>query len=195
MRSVRYSLLTLIIAFVHIVSYGQKIDRFEINTSKSLIRWAGKKIVGGETAGTIQLAGGFLGVKGKQLAEGEVVVDTKSIASEKAPARLISHLKNEDFFDVEKFPTASFVITSVKVEDRQAHVTGKMTIKGITHSLSFPAEVTYGKDVVVAKASEVKVDRTKFDIKYRSGSIFSGLGDNAIEDYFVLNIVLVAEKK
>lgn len=177
------------------VSYGQKIDRFEINTSKSLIRWAGKKIVGGETAGTIQLAGGFLGVKGKQLAEGEVVVDTKSIASEKAPARLISHLKNEDFFDVEKFPTASFVITSVKVEDRQAHVTGKMTIKDITHSLSFPAEVTYGKDVVVAKASEVKVDRTKFDIKYRSGSIFSGLGDNAIEDYFVLNIVLVAEKK
>lgn len=195
MRSIRYSLLILIIAFVHIVSYGQKIDRFEINTSKSLIRWAGKKIVGGETAGTIQLAGGFLGVKGKLLAEGEVVVDTKSIASEKAPARLISHLKNEDFFDVEKFPTASFVITSVKVEDRQAHVTGKMTIKGITHSLSFPAEVTYGKDVVVAKASEVKVDRTKFDIKYRSGSIFSGLGDNAIEDYFVLNIVLVAEKK
>jgi len=52
------------------VSYGQKIDRFEINTSKSLIRWAGKKIVGGETAGTIQLAGGFLGVKGKLLAEG-----------------------------------------------------------------------------------------------------------------------------
>lgn len=108
---------------------------------------------------------------------------------------MVAHLKNQDFFDVEKFPTASFVVTSVKTDKNAAQILGKMTIKGITKDLTFPAEVTYSKDVVVSKAVGIKVNHTLYDVKYRSGSIFSGLGDGAIEDDFVLDITLVAEKK
>lgn len=179
----------------HVVAYAQKAEKFVVNPTKSLVKWAGKKIVGGNTEGTILISKGSLSFANKQLKSGEIIMDTKSISSERASPRLIAHLKNEDFFDVEKFPIASFVITSVKADKTISQVSGKMTIKGITKDFSFPAEITYGKDVVVAKAAGVKVDRTLFDVKYRSGSIFSGLGDGAIEDNFVLDITLVAEKK
>jgi polyisoprenoid-binding protein YceI len=179
----------------NLAAYAQKSETFVVNPTKSLVKWAGKKIVGGNTEGTILVSKGSLVFSNKQLKSGEIVMDAKSINSEKAPSRLVAHLKNEDFFDVEKFPTGTFVITSVKTEKTTAQVSGKMTIKGITNDLSFPAEVTYGKDVVVAKAVGVKVNRTLFDVKYRSGSIFSGLGDGAIEDDFVLDITLVAENK
>ncbi|MBD1428009.1 YceI family protein [Sphingobacterium litopenaei] len=179
----------------NLAAYAQKSETFVVNPTKSLVKWAGKKIVGGNTEGTILVSKGSLVFSNKQLKFGEIVMDAKSINSEKAPSRLVAHLKNEDFFDVEKFPTGTFVITSVKTEKTTAQVSGKMTIKGITKDLSFPAEITYGKDVVVAKATGVKVNRTLFDVKYRSGSIFSGLGDGAIEDDFVLDITLVAENK
>ena len=179
----------------NVAAYAQKAETFVVNPTKSIVKWAGKKIVGGNTEGTILVSKGSLVFSNKQLKSGEIVMDTKSINSEKASPRLVAHLKNEDFFDVQNFPTGTFVITSVKTEKATAQVSGKMTIKGITKDLSFPAEVTYGKDVVVAKAVAVKVNRTLFDVKYRSGSIFSGLGDGAIEDDFVLDITLVAEKK
>lgn len=179
----------------NVAAYAQKTETFVINPTKSLVKWAGKKIVGGNTEGTILVSKGELGFANKHLKSGEIIMDATSIASEKASPRLVAHLKNADFFDVEKFPTASFTISSVKVEKGVAQVAGKMTIKGITKDLSFPAEVTYGKDVVVAKAVGVKVNRTLYDVKYRSGSVFSGLGDGAIEDNFVLDITLVAEKK
>ena len=182
--------LTILMLLICSIALGQKTEIYKINTTKSIVKWAGKKIVGGNTEGSIQIANGTLHFVGQNLRTGEIVMDTKSIHSEKASPRLIAHLKNEDFFDVEKFPTAKFVITSVKGNQ----ISGKMTIKGITKDLSFPAEITYSKNTVVAKATQVKVDRTKFDVKYRSGSIFSGLGDGAIEDYFVLDITLIAEK-
>lgn len=178
----------------NLAAQAQKTENFIINPSKSLVKWAGKKIVGSNTEGTILVSKGSLDFASKQLKSGEIVMDATSIHSEKASPRWVAHLKNQDFFDVEKHPIASFVITSVKAGNNP-QVTGKMTIKGITKEVSFPAQVTYGKDLVVAKASGIKVDRTLFDVKYRSGSIFSGLGDGAIEDDFVLDITLVADKK
>ena len=166
---------------------------FNVNPTKSIVKWRGKKIVGGDTEGTILISKGQFSVKSKNVETGEIHMDTKSITSEKAPARLVAHLKNEDFFDVEKFPVASFVITEVKGAANNAQVTGKITIKGITETISFPTQFTIGKDVLVATAKDVKVNRTKFGVKYRSGSIFSGLGDGAIEDNFVLDITIVAE--
>ena len=191
----RTGVLFAFFIFFNVAAYAQKAENFVVNPSKSLVKWSGKKIVGGNTEGTILISKGSLVFGNKQLKSGEIVMDTKSINSEKASPRLVSHLKNEDFFDVEKFPTGSFVITSVKTDKTTAQISGKMTIKGITKDLSFPAEITYGKDVVVAKAGGVKVNRTLFDVKYRSGSLFSGLGDGAIEDDFILDITLIAEKK
>lgn len=190
----RKILLGVFVMFT-VFAYGQKSETFTVNPSKSLVKWAGKKIVGGNTEGTILVGKGSLEFASKKLKSGEIVMDAKSITSEKASPRLVAHLKNQDFFDVEKFPTASFVLSSVKTDKNVAQISGKMTIKGITKDLTFPAEVTYSKDVVVAKAVGIKVNRTLYDVKYRSGSLFSGLGEGAIEDDFVLDITLVAEKK
>jgi polyisoprenoid-binding protein YceI len=190
-RKILLAVCTLFTVF----AYAQKIETFAVNPSKSLVKWVGKKIVGGNTEGTILVAKGSLDFASKQLKSGEIVMDATSISSEKASPRLVAHLKNPDFFDVEKFSTASFLVTSVKTDKNVAQISGKMTIKGITKDLTFPAEITYGKDVVVAKAIRVKVNRTLYDVKYRSGSIFSGLGDGAIEDDFMLDITLVGEKK
>ena len=187
--------LLFFLIFFNVFTYAQKAETFVLNPSRSLVKWAGKKIVGGNTEGTILISKGSLVFNNKELRSGEIVMDTKSIASEKSSSRLVAHLKNEDFFDVEKFPVATFVIQSVKTANNLAQVSGKITIKGITKDLSFPAEITYAKDVMVAKAIGVKVDRTLFDVKYKSGSLFSGLGDGAIEDNFILDIILVGEKK
>lgn len=189
---------SLVVGFLVLLAcstYAQKVENYVVNPTKSVVKWAGKKIVGGDTQGTILVSKGNLGFANKQLKSGEIVMDATSITSEKASPRLVAHLKNADFFDVEKFPTGSFFITSVKVEKELSQISGKLTIKGITKDLTFPAQITYGKDVVVAKATGIKVNRIAYDVKYRSGSIFSGLGDGAIEDDFVLDITLIAEKK
>lgn len=182
--------LTALLVFVCAIASAQNVEQFIINPSKSTVNWSGKKIVGGLTEGTILIESGKLNFNKQKLNTGEIIMNTKSISSEKSSSRLIDHLKNEDFFNVDKFPTASFAITSVSGNV----IKGKMTIKGITHELSFPATVTYSNNTVTARAAQVKVDRTKFDVKYRSGSIFSGLGDGAIEDDFILDINIVAEK-
>lgn len=157
----------LLVAFTlfSVFAFAQKTETFTVNPSKSLVKWAGKKIVGGNTEGTILVSKGSLGFGNKQLKSGEVIMDATSISSEKASPRLVAHLKNPDFFDGEKFPRASFVINSVKTEKNVAQISGKMTIKGITKDLTFPAEITYGKDVVVAKATGIKVNRTLYDVK------------------------------
>ncbi len=187
--------LSLLLIFAATITYAQKQVNFKIDQTKSIVKWSGKKIIGGNTEGTINVVNGSLIFAGEQLKSGEVTMDTKSIQSEKASKRLVDHLKNEDFFDVEKFPTAKFVVTKVTGVKNQATITGQITIKGITKDLSFPAEITFGKDVTVVKASQVKVDRTKFGVEYRSGSIFADLGNGAIEDNFVLDITLVGAKK
>ena len=191
----KHKILLAVFVMFAVFAYAQKSETFVVNPSKSLVKWAGKKIVGGNTEGTILVSKGSLAFANKNLKSGEIVMDATSISSEKASPRLVAHLKNPDFFDVEKFPTASFTITSVKTDKNVAQISGKMTIKGITKDLVFPAEITYGKDIIIAKAIGVKVNRTLYDVKYKSGSIFSGLGDGAIEDSFTLDITLVAEKR
>src|SRR5690606_24220128 len=105
-----------------------------------------------------------------------------------------NHLKNEDFFDAPKFPEATFDIAKVSGSGNDLSVTGRLTIKGITKSVTFPAVVHQSGNTVHATAKGVKIDRTQFDIKYRSGNFFSGLGDRAISDEFQLDIELVAAK-
>ena len=110
-------------------------------------------------------------------------------------ARLEGHLKADDFFATDKFPKSTFVITKIdsKGTDQYA-VKGNLTIKGITNEVEFPATIKMAKDQLTASA-KIVVDRTKFDIKFRSGNFFENLGDKAIEDNFELNVELVASSK
>ena len=100
--------------------------------------------------------------------------------------KLVGHLKSDDFFGVEKFPTASFVVTkSSKFSNGKATLTGDITIKGKTESISFDI-VKQSKEYT----TKIEIDRSKFDVRYGSDSFFDNLGDKAIDDIFSLNIKL-----
>ncbi|MBU1371162.1 MAG: YceI family protein [Bacteroidetes bacterium] len=173
-------------------------DVYTVDVSKSKIEWIGRKVTG-QHAGELKLATGTLSSSGKTLTGGSFVIDMTSISNTDLDAgsaqKLLGHLKSEDFFSTEKNPTANFNITNIKsVGADKVTITGNLTIKGITNEVAFPATVRQKGNILVAVANGVKIDRTKFDIKYGSKSFIDGIGDKAIDNEFELNINLVAIK-
>jgi len=164
----------------------------EVNTDLSSIEWHGKKKIGGKHEGFIQLKNGSFQLTGEQLVAGTFVVDMTTITNtdltdQGRNQRLVGHLKSDDFFGVETFPTASFtVVQSTDFENGKATLTGDITIKNKTERISFEV-VRSGKEYT----ANVEIDRSKFDVRYGSKSFFNDLGDNAIDDIFILRIKLV----
>jgi polyisoprenoid-binding protein YceI len=176
-----------------------KTENFKIDKQKSLIEWTGKKVLGSHN-GEIKLASGTLTTENKVPVRGNFIIDMSSLTNKdltdtETKGKLLGHLKSEDFFSVEKFPTAQFTATRITAGSaNQVNITGNLTIKGITNAITFPATYKVNGNTFIAKAENVKVDRTKFNIKYGSKSFFESIGDKAIDDEFVLNINIVANK-
>lgn len=162
--------------------------------AKSEIKWVGKKVTGSHD-GTIELKEGHL-VKNDagEFTGGTFVIDMQSIkvadiTDPEKNAKLEGHLKSNDFFGVEAYPTAKLDLTSVKKDaDESYKVIGNLTIKGITHPVEFKANVN-GSTFM----SKIKVDRTKYNVKYGSGKFFQNLGDKLIYDDFELDVTLTAK--
>jgi polyisoprenoid-binding protein YceI len=169
-----------------------------VNSEESKIVWLGKKVTG-EHTGEISIAYGDLQFDGDMLNGGSFEIDMNSmtnsdVENQEYNQKLVGHLKSDDFFGVEKFPKASFVIKEVEAKKAgKYHVMGDMTIKGITKSIEFPVQVTSLGSKATATAS-ITIDRSEFNVKYGSGSFFDGLGDKMIYDDFTLDITLVANK-
>lgn len=169
---------------------------YSVDNSQSTLSWTAKKVTGSHS-GNISVTSGKLEVDNNVLKGGNFQLDTRTITVTDIKdagmnGKLLGHLKSDDFFSVEKHPTASFVITGTTAKGGGNYdVTGNLTIKGITKPISFPATVTVAGGKATAKAT-IKVDRTKFDIKYRSSNFFENLGDKAIYDDFELDVTLVA---
>lgn len=187
MKTKRIALALIIMLSVHVM-YAQKV---EVNTEESTINWIGKKI-GGEHSGNIQVNSGELEISNDKIVKGSFIVDMNTITcsdleDEGYNQKLVGHLKSDDFFGVETYPTANFVIVkSTKFNNGKATVTGDITIKGKTESISF--EVVRTEKEYTAK---IEIDRSKFDVRYGSNSFFDNLGDKAIDDIFTLKVKLV----
>ncbi|MCB2411033.1 YceI family protein [Hymenobacter lucidus] len=176
------------------------VETYRVQPQLSSMGWTGKKI-GGQHTGTIALKEGTVLVKGGQLVGGTFLVDMNSLKDTDLTdadynAKLVGHLKSEDFFGVEKNPTATFVITSVKnlkgdANGNNATVTGNLTIKGKTNPISFPAKVGVKNGVAAASGTAI-IDRTKYDVKYGS-TLFGAAADKAIEDNFTLTFNVIAK--
>ncbi|WP_316829029.1 YceI family protein [Pedobacter miscanthi] len=175
---------------------ARKLVNYKVNAEQSKLTWLAKKVTG-EHSGTINVTSGSLALDNKVLKGGSFELDTKTIAvtdltDKETNAKLLGHLKSDDFFAVEKFGKANFNITSAKSTGAGTYdVKGKLTIKGITNEISFPATVKQDGNKVTANA-KIIIDRTKYDIKFRSKSFFENLGDKTIYDDFELNVQLVA---
>ncbi len=186
----------MIKAFIILAAFlsGEAKD-VDINTKASTIEWTGSKVVGKSHSGTLQLASGSLDISKGVLKGGSFVVDMTTLEDTDLTGewkgKLEGHLKSDDFFGVEKFPTAEFKTTKVKAKgDGTYDVTGNITIKGITESISFTSSLAEAGDGYEASAS-ITIDRSKFDVRYGSGSFFDDLGDKAISDEFTLEVKLV----
>ncbi len=159
-----------------------------LNTTKSQIKWTGKKI-GGSHHGDIDLKKGEFVLDGDQIVKGTFVLDMTSITnadieSEAYNQKLIGHLKSEDFFHVEEYPESTLLIKqSTPFENNQASVSANLTIKGITEPISF--NVKREGSVYTAL---IEVDRSKFDVRYGSKSFFNDIGDKAIDDIFTMEV-------
>lgn len=168
-----------------------------IDTKASKVVWIGKKVTG-EHTGTVPISSGNLILDKDKLKGGSFTLDTKSLTvtdltDNDSNGKLTGHLKGNDFFAVEKFPQSKLDITSVTAKGAGVYdVTGKLTIKGITNDVTFPATVKADGKAVAATA-KITVDRTKYDIKFRSTNFFENLGDKAISNDFVLDVNLIAK--
>jgi len=166
-------------------------QKSEINITKSAVNWTGNKI-GGSHNGGIKIKSGYFELKDGDIISGEVSMDMNSITNfdlkdEGYNQKLVGHLKSEDFFGVEKFPTSTFKVTKAsKFKDGKATLTGVLTIKGKSESISF--DITKKDNVYSA---QLKVDRSKYDVRYGSKSFFDNLGDKVIDDIFILDIQIV----
>ena len=162
----------------------------EIKTSESKINWVGKKEIGNDHMGTINIQNGTLVFKEDKLVGGEVNVDMNSISvtdlEGDSKNKLEGHLKSADFFGTEKFQSSKLVFTKVEGKDGKFKVTGDLTIKGITESIVFDLNIDGN-----TAAAKLDVDRTKYGIKYGSSSFFDNLKDKAIKNDFELNVNLV----
>ncbi|HEY8402485.1 MAG TPA: YceI family protein [Cytophagaceae bacterium] len=195
-KSISFALMAVVFALVSFVNPASTTYKADVKNSK--LTWVGKKITG-EHTGEITLSSGSLTFEGKNLKGGSFEIDMTSITctdltDQGYNQKLVGHLKSDDFFSTDKFPKSSFVISSVTSKGNdQYDIQGKLTIKGITNEISFPATIKTEGNTVKATANIV-VDRTKYDIKYGSGSFFDNLGDKAINDEFEIKLELVATK-
>ncbi|TXG39280.1 YceI family protein [Seonamhaeicola maritimus] len=160
-------------------------DKKEIKIENSKVVWKGYKVTGSHE-GTIAIKTGSLTFEADRLIGGEFEIDMTTISATDLEgnwkSKLDGHLKSDDFFGVETFPTAKLVFTSVEASGKNAYkVTGDLTIKGKTNPVVFTISV-YGNK---ANAS-IKIDRSKYDVRYGSTSFFDNLQDKAIYDEFDL---------
>jgi polyisoprenoid-binding protein YceI len=177
------------------------IQTYQVQPQLSTLGWVGKK-VGGQHNGTVALKDGSVQVKGNQLTGGTFTFDMTSIKVDDLKdaewnGKLVSHLKADDFFGVEKNPTATFVITKVQAikadaQGNNAQISGNLTIKGKTNPVTFPAKVGV-KDGVASASGVATVDRTKYGVQYGS-TLFGAAADKAIDDNFTLSFNVIAKQ-
>ena len=192
--------LLWVIMIVALSSFLERLapEKFTVDTSYSTLVWRGKKVTGNHT-GTIKLSSGELLLDESNIRQGNFEIDLSSITATDVtdPAsnkKLVDHLKSDDFFSVATFPKATFFITSVQKKTAESVVVkGKLTIKGITNEIEFPASVKRIGKKLTAVAT-ITVDRTKYDITFRSTNFFENLGDKAIDNNFELTLTLIANQ-
>ncbi|MHA4737663.1 YceI family protein [Dyadobacter sp. MSC1_007] len=169
---------------------------FKVESAQSTIDWTGRKVTGAHN-GTIDISAGELTLVDGNLSGGNFVIDTTSIKildieDPATNAQFAGHLFSEDFFSTDRFQEATFVITNTDhLHDGSYLITGNLTIKGITHAVTFRADAQVSDNVFTA-SGKILVDRTNYDMKFRSGNFFTNLGDTLIYNEFELDVKLTA---
>ncbi len=193
------SKLGLGILAVVAMAFTNKLEdgNYTVSLEQSKVEWVGKKVTGKHN-GTVAIKSGSLMIKDGMLKGGEFTIAMTTITATDLQGEyqqnLNGHLKSADFFGVEKYPEAKFMITDVKENGKNGRftVTGDITIKETTKTITFDTQLAENGNGIVAVA-DIVIDRSEFDVRYGSGSFFDNLGDKTIYDDFTLSVNLVTE--
>lgn len=170
---------------------------FIIDTKESVVTWKGSMLIGSNShTGYVHISKGELMIENGQLVGGTAEVDMNTIEDENHAnnSGLINHLKDPDFFDVKKFPISTIVLAkAASINGENKKITGNLTIKGITHPVTFPAKIEV-KDGIVKMNGKLIIDRTKWDVRYNSGKFYDNLADETISDFIEFHVKIVAKK-
>ena len=169
-------------------------DTLFVDIENSAIDWIGRKVTG-EHSGTLNLSDGFVIWNGKSITGGKITLDMTSIKNTDIESpewnqKLENHLKAEDFFHTDSFPHAILEIkrqTAIMDENKTIRegVLADLTIRGMTHEIKFPFILTQSKNILTGEGL-VNIDRTLYNIQYKSGKFFDELGDHLIYDDFTV---------
>lgn len=188
-KNVLKGALASVILLTTVAFTANSIEEKKIDVKASEVTWRGEKVTGFHT-GTVDLKEGHFIMEDGELKGGEFVIDMSSInvtdLEGENKGKLEGHLKSDDFFGVETYPTAKLVITSAaKKNDGTYGVVADLTIKEDTHPVTF--DLDWNEN---SASTELSIDRSKFNVRYGSGSFFDNLGDKTIYDNFDLKVDL-----
>ena len=193
-------LLSLALSIMSLFVFATKphIETVAVDAKSSIVKWIGSKISSSHE-GNVNIGKGVLSINHGTLVGGQISINMNSISctdieSAKKNKYFVDHMKDEDFFNTEVFPLALLKITkTVKGKGNNYKIIADLTIKGITHSIAFLADVEIDGLNFSAKAN-LEIDRTKWGIKYGSGSFFDNLGDKMILDEIEFQVLLQSVK-
>jgi polyisoprenoid-binding protein YceI/rhodanese-related sulfurtransferase len=177
---------------------------YELDTDTSVVRWTGRNLFN-HHQGTVKLAGGRIEVQTGALKAASFTLDMNCIVCEDLVdtaynALLIRHLRDDDFFAVDRFPTAEFVcehaepLPSCTPGTPNYTLHGKMTLRGVTQPLSVPAVIAAADVDHLTGQAQFELDRTQFGSHYGSGKLFAFLGKHVVNDHIHLHIKLHATR-
>ncbi len=169
-----------------------------VDTKQSVITWKGASLNGlNSQTGYVYPSKGELMIENGQLTGGIVEVDMNTIEDKnhRRDTKLVDHLKDPDFFEVEKFPFSILSITKIKSTTNEGRqITGNLTIKGITHPVTFPAKLEIKNGMVKANGKLV-IDRTQWDVRYKSAKFYTLLANQTMSDSIEFYIHIVARNQ
>ena len=168
-----------------------------LDLTTSVMTWKGTKPTGSHN-GTVSFTSGGMVVENGVLKEGEFVIDMSTIknldmAGSEGAGKIEKHLKAPDFFDVALYPSSKFVITSLLEVEGNMTVTGNLTIKDVTKSITIPASVSTLDGVTTFKSELFNIDRADFNVKYGSKRWIEGLKDKFIDDLVEMSFTVVSK--
>lgn len=170
------------------------------SVTEGVIYWAAKKAGGKQHNGSIKVKNGSLKVKEGQVLSGTVSIDMGSVEvlDLKDPGEksdLEKHLKDTDFFEVNKFPEGTFEFSEVLPSNNPAFnkvVPGNLTLKGKSNSVNIPVKITLNENELSAESASFLINRTNWGINFRAG-ILGTAKDKLIEDNVMLSFTLKAK--
>jgi rhodanese-related sulfurtransferase len=177
---------------------------YRVDTEKSAVEWIGRNI-NNRHHGRIAVSGGEVVLAGGLPASGRFVLDMTTITNldlqdEGWRGMLHRHLKSEDFFDVDRYPTATFelrgaaAITGATPGSPNVELAGSLTIKGAVRSISFPAMVAPQEDGTIKAHAALDLDRTLWNVRYGSGKFYERLGMHLVNDLISIELFIVARE-